>query len=349
MSGTAAYRFGPFRLDPADRRLTRDGAPVEVSARYLDALILLVAEEGRLVTKDRFMDEVWRGIPVTDEALTQCIRSLRRALDDDAAAPRYIETVPRHGYRFGAPVETAGIKPTVVHAARRATRSAVPELAAGALGGGFAGVVAALGYVSAGMVGPGIGAASTLLVLVSINLLLGCIAGSAIGLAVALAADRTSRASLWTVVAAGAAGLIVGALGRIVGNDLFELLFGRSPGLITGGREGLLIGAATGAGIWIAARHARRGTLWQSMPAPIVGALAGIAITLLGGRLMVGSLAELAARFPNSRLSLGGMLGEDGVGPLGLLVATSVESALFVGFTAAAIVASRRLRGPDAH
>ena len=70
-------RFDRFELDPADRRLSRDGAPVELSARYLDALLLLTSEQGRLVTKDRFHDEVWRGIPVTDEALTQCITTLR--------------------------------------------------------------------------------------------------------------------------------------------------------------------------------------------------------------------------------------------------------------------------------
>ena len=66
---------------------------------------MLVGEAGKLVTKDRFLDEVWRGVPVTDEALTQCIKTLRRQLGDDAASPRFIETVPKHGYRFIAPVE----------------------------------------------------------------------------------------------------------------------------------------------------------------------------------------------------------------------------------------------------
>ena len=100
-----SYRFERFRLDPRDRRLCRDDAPVELNGRYLDALVLLVSEPGRLVSKDRFMDEVWRGVPVTDEALTQCIRTLRKQLGDDAARPRFIETVPKHGYRFIAPVE----------------------------------------------------------------------------------------------------------------------------------------------------------------------------------------------------------------------------------------------------
>ena len=94
------FRFDRFTLDPGDRRLLRDDVPVELNARYLDALILLVHEAGALVSKDRFMEEVWRGVPVTDEALTQCIKTLRRQLGDDAARPRFIETVPKHGYRF---------------------------------------------------------------------------------------------------------------------------------------------------------------------------------------------------------------------------------------------------------
>jgi DNA-binding winged helix-turn-helix (wHTH) protein len=84
---------------------------VELSARYLDVLILLVKARGALVTKDRFMDEVWRGIPVTDEALTQAIRTLRRTLGDSAIAPRFIQTLPKHGYRFIAPINAAELKP----------------------------------------------------------------------------------------------------------------------------------------------------------------------------------------------------------------------------------------------
>src|SRR6476646_8060378 len=102
---SASFRFDRFCLDPAERQLTRDGTPVELNARYLDALVLLVREPGKLVSKDRFLDEVWKGVPVTDEALTQCIKSLRRQLGDDASRPRFIETVPKHGYRFIAPVE----------------------------------------------------------------------------------------------------------------------------------------------------------------------------------------------------------------------------------------------------
>src|SRR3954466_2318108 len=100
-----SFRFRDFRFDPDERLLTRGAERLDLNSRYLDALALLLRERGRLVTKDRFMDEVWRGVPVTDEALTQCIRTLRRQLGDDAARPRFIETVPKHGYRFIAPVD----------------------------------------------------------------------------------------------------------------------------------------------------------------------------------------------------------------------------------------------------
>src|SRR4051794_41174036 len=105
---TDSFAFDEFVLDPRERRLKRGSAPVELSGRYLDALALLVREQGNLISKDRFLAEVWAGIPVTDEALTQCIRTLRRQLGDSAGRPRFIETVPKHGYRFIAPVEEVG-------------------------------------------------------------------------------------------------------------------------------------------------------------------------------------------------------------------------------------------------
>ncbi|MGB3167659.1 MAG: transcriptional regulator, partial [Alteraurantiacibacter sp.] len=160
----ATYRFDAFTLDTADRRLCRDGVPVELGSRYFDALVLLVEERGGLVSKERFMDEVWRGIPVTDEALTQCIRTLRRALGDDAANPRFIRTVPKHGYRFVGELEG---EPESVEQppANAPVRYALPSrvvgactlagLAAGVLGGGFYGIAASDGQalILAAMIG----------------------------------------------------------------------------------------------------------------------------------------------------------------------------------------------------
>jgi DNA-binding winged helix-turn-helix (wHTH) protein len=340
---TAAYSFGPFELDPEDRRLTRGGEPVDLNARYFDALLLMIATPGRLVSKDRFHDEVWRGIPVTDEALTQCIRTLRRALDDDAAAPQYIETVPRHGYRFIAPVAAGGNAVAPISAPDR--YPALLDAAAAAFGGGIAGIVAALLYVTAGLVTPGIGAASTLMVLVSINLMLGLAAGAAVGLGVALAASRAGRESAWAVGGGALGGLVIGAVAHMLGNDLFELLFGRSPGAITGAFEGALLGAAVGLGAILTVRLKDRAAPYQLLPAFVAGGLAGLAIPFFGGRLMAGSLAELAASFPDSRLRLGrfgALFGETGFGETSLLAATALEGALFTGGAVTAIVIARR-------
>ena len=338
------YSFGPFRLDPADRRLTRHGEPVEVSARYLDALILLAAESGRLVTKDRFMDEVWRGIPVTDEALTQCIRSLRKALGDDAGSPQFIETVPRHGYRMIAPITTSSSAPPRV-APSESFEPVGFAAAAGALGGGLAGIAGALAYLTAGLVSPGIGTASTLLVLISVNLLLGLGAGFAVSGGVALA-ERFIGTGVWKLALGGAfGGLLVGAVGGMLGRDLFGLFFGRDPGSITGALEGLILGAATGFAIAVGLRSPGASTVRRFVPGFAFGGLAGVLIAFVGGRLMAGSLAELAARFPESKLRLAGALfGEQGLGPIALTVATTFEGALFAGCVASAFALARRLR-----
>jgi DNA-binding winged helix-turn-helix (wHTH) protein len=135
---SGSVRFDRFILDPADRQLRDGGDPVELNSRYFDALALLVSEQGRLVSKDRFLEDVWRGVPVTDEALTQCIRTLRRQLGDDAARPRFIETVPKHGYRFIAPVEAEGAVPAAASPVARPAswRLSAMLWLAGIVGGG---------------------------------------------------------------------------------------------------------------------------------------------------------------------------------------------------------------------
>src|SRR3954467_8599864 len=140
-----SFVFEQFVLDPDDRQLRRGADPVELNGRYFDALALLVREQGKLVSKDRFLEEVWRGIPVTDEALTQCVRTLRRQLGDDAARPRFIETVPKHGYRFIASVHCIDGYNAPVTAARpaapRAWQDTLLLAIAGTVGGGLAGII----------------------------------------------------------------------------------------------------------------------------------------------------------------------------------------------------------------
>lgn len=336
---SATYAFGPFRLDTAERRLSREGELLDVSGRYLDALALLAAEDGRLVTKDRFMDEVWRGVPVTDEALTQCIRSLRKALGDDAANPTVIETVPRHGYRLLMPVEAAG-SAVAIHP--RAVTGSYQGIAldafAAALGGGIAGVVAGLGYLSLGLVAPGMGTASALVVLVSVTLLLGFVGGAAVGLGIALAAQRPRV--LRAVIGGAIGGLLVGAVGRMVGMDLFTLFFGRAPTSPTGALEGMILGAAAGLAYGLAQRFAEWPTVRRALPAVAIGAAAGLAIVLAGGRLLAGSLVQLAHQFPDGKLEIAVLP------PAMLAAATVIEAMLFTTGVVVAMMARRRLQGP---
>jgi DNA-binding winged helix-turn-helix (wHTH) protein len=94
------YRFDDFHLDARNRLLLREGHPVPLNSKYFDVLLLLVSQSGQLVEKNRIFNEVWDGVFVTDAALTQCIKDIRKQLGDDASSPRYIKTVPKHGYVF---------------------------------------------------------------------------------------------------------------------------------------------------------------------------------------------------------------------------------------------------------
>lgn len=103
-----ALSFGPFVLDPASGTLTRDGAVVPLTPRALQVLEFLARRPGRLVTHAELLKAAWPGTHVGDGALKVCIREIRRALDDDARRPAFIETAHRRGYRFIARVTTRG-------------------------------------------------------------------------------------------------------------------------------------------------------------------------------------------------------------------------------------------------
>ena len=102
MSPPVRYRFGTFVLSPRGRTLTRAGQPVPLIPKYFDVLQLLVERRADAVSKADIFAAVWSDVIVTDGALAQAVRTLRRALDDDSREPRYIRTVSRHGYQFVA-------------------------------------------------------------------------------------------------------------------------------------------------------------------------------------------------------------------------------------------------------
>jgi len=100
------YRFGPFLLCPAQRRLQHAAQDVSLIPRYFDLLLLLLKERHRLVERREILDRVWADVVVSDGALSQAIRTLRRALGDDSRQPVFLRTVPRRGYQFIYPEVT---------------------------------------------------------------------------------------------------------------------------------------------------------------------------------------------------------------------------------------------------
>ncbi|MFT3665542.1 winged helix-turn-helix domain-containing tetratricopeptide repeat protein [Piscinibacter sp.] len=97
--------FGVFRFDPQRVELLRDGVPVPLRPKAYALLACFLAHPGRVLGKAELVAALWPRVVVTDDSLVQCVADLRAALGDDGAA--FITTVPRHGYRFDAPVQAA--------------------------------------------------------------------------------------------------------------------------------------------------------------------------------------------------------------------------------------------------
>ena len=99
------YEFGPFRLEPEEHLLLRDRVPIPLPPKTFELLVFLVHNHARLVTKEQIMQAVWQESFVEEANLTVSISALRKALGEKEGAPRYIETVPKKGYRFTALVK----------------------------------------------------------------------------------------------------------------------------------------------------------------------------------------------------------------------------------------------------
>jgi Tol biopolymer transport system component/DNA-binding winged helix-turn-helix (wHTH) protein len=97
-----SYRFGPFRLDPASRVLDRHGTVVPLAPRTFDLLHSFVRSGGRLLTKHELLSQIWGDVNVEEASLAFQVSTLRKALGEEGTG--WIETVPKHGYRFTAPV-----------------------------------------------------------------------------------------------------------------------------------------------------------------------------------------------------------------------------------------------------
>jgi hypothetical protein len=177
----------------------------------------------------------------------------------------------------------------------------------------------------------------------------GIVGAAGVSFAIATSEIARTRSWQWLTLAGAGGGLFVGALGKLLGLDAFILLVGHSPADITGAMEGLILGATVGLGTFLGLKTASIGRAMGLSAA--LGALAGTAIALLGGRLMLGSMAMLTRGFPQSRLRVdhfGRYFGEAGFGPTAQMVTAGLEGALFTACVVGAIVLAQRRFGADA-
>src|SRR5579872_1526977 len=126
----ASYSFGLYVLDPGDGTLTRDSVRVRVQEQPFRLLLLLVERAGQIVSREEIRNRLWpqNTFVEFDKSLGVAVLKVREALGDDASNPRFIETIPRRGYRFIAPVrvETTPVEdsatPTPAAAAQAASQ-----------------------------------------------------------------------------------------------------------------------------------------------------------------------------------------------------------------------------------
>jgi DNA-binding winged helix-turn-helix (wHTH) protein len=373
------YRFSDFTLSTRKRLLTRSGQPLPLIPRYLDLLIFLVERRRDAVHRREIFDRVWSDVIVSDSALSQAIRTLRRTLGDDPREPRFIRTVSRHGYQFtcpdvieepdedlpeAAPVrvpDTAsdvsavapGAKGDVATVARSTnadvTRqkigASLTALMAGATracaGSAVAGAAAGLGGGLLLSLAPGNTAPPAI---VPVLILLGAAAGAAgglgagAGLAVAESSSRLRNIAGLTM--GGAAG---GAAVGVAVQWLMRWSLAAIVGLnlpIGGALEGLVIGAAAGAGYAIARRldPAARSRARRAAVVAVFCAVGAVALTTAGRPLVGGTLHLVAREARGSQISLaplGQLVGEPGFGPVSQALIAACEGGIFgcgVGF-----------------
>ena len=121
-------RFGAYRFDPDTGQLWAGEREIRLTPKAAGVLAALVARPGQLVTKQELFASLWRDLAVSDDALTSCVKELRKALSDDVKQPRFVETRHRRGYRFIAPVSSVvSTEPTVASEPPTQSPTAKPE------------------------------------------------------------------------------------------------------------------------------------------------------------------------------------------------------------------------------
>jgi DNA-binding winged helix-turn-helix (wHTH) protein len=102
------FTMGDWYVQPTQNRVRRRDTVVRIKPQVMDVLVCLASHAGQTVSKDDILDTVWPGQYVVESGLARCVAELRHALGDAPRASRYIETIPKRGYRLLAPVTMAG-------------------------------------------------------------------------------------------------------------------------------------------------------------------------------------------------------------------------------------------------
>ncbi len=357
------YRFSDFILSTRQRLLIRNGQQLPLIPRYLDLLIFLIERRRDAVHRREIFDRVWADVIVSDSALSQAIRTLRRTLGDDPREPRFIRTVSRHGYQFTFPdvsedpdedvPQPVPVRPPEVESeqTRQKVGASLTALLTGATractGSALAGAAAGIGGGLLLSVAPDNTAP---LAIVPVLALAGAGAGAVgglgvgAGLAVTESSSRLRNAVGLTIGAAvggGAMGLAVQWLMRW---SLFAVVGLNLP--IGGAVEGLVIGAAAGVGYGIAGRlgPAAQSRVYQAAVVAAFCAAGALALAWAGRPLVGGTLHLIAREARGSQISLtplGPLVGEPGFGPVSQALIAAWEGGFF-GFGVGVALLRRR-------
>ncbi len=317
--------------------LLRLGDEVPLIPRYFDLLLLLIERRHEAVHRREIFDRVWKDETVSDSALSQAIRTIRRTLGDDSKEPRFIRTVSRHGYRFvladvieedddDSPVSRVAV-PIALPVAPASDRHWWDAARGGALAGMAAGGLGGLILSAA----PGSAAPLAIApVLAVIGGACGAIGGIGVGAGVSIAEARGQSERPATLIAAAAlGGGVVGVVVQWLARWSLASLLGLEVA-VGGGLEGVAIGAAAGVGYVLAARSSslRR----QVLVTAVLCGLAGVALTLGGRPLVGGTIHVIAMATDGSRATLeplGRLIGEPDFGPVTRVLIAFGEGATF--------------------
>jgi len=125
--------FGPFELDVVNRELRKRGNAVKLQPQQFVVLVLLARRAGQIVSRDEIHQHVWGTDTFVDfeRGINFSINQIRAALGDDAGKPRFIETIPRRGYRFIHPIEVSGEPQYRLESSASAEPAGIPGFSSG--------------------------------------------------------------------------------------------------------------------------------------------------------------------------------------------------------------------------